>query len=254
MNRKFKALVVDDEPAARRLMKRMLDDHADSVEIVGEAGNGGEAVRLIKELKPDVVFLDIQMPDFTGFEVLEKLDSKPNIIFTTAYEQYAIKAFENFSIDYLLKPIKEERLAQSLEKMKEFGKLNQPVDVLNLREMIEQIKAPKKATAIPIKIGDRIILLRYENITHFEAHDKYVFIFTHDGQKHLTDQTLTALAEKLPDQFLRVQKSFIINKEKIKEIHKHFNGRFVITMEDRTRTQIVTGLTFNESIRTALDI
>jgi two-component system, LytTR family, response regulator len=254
MNRKFKALVVDDEPAARRLMKRMLDDHADSIEIVGEAGNGGEAVRLIKELKPDVVFLDIQMPDFTGFEVLEKLDSKPNIIFTTAYEQYAIKAFDSFSIDYLLKPIKEERLAQSLEKMKEFGKLNQPIDVLNLREMIEQIKAPKKATAIPIKIGDRIILLRFENITHFEAHDKYVFIFTQDGQKHLTDQTLTALAEKLPDQFLRVQKSFIINKEKIKEIHKHFNGRFVITMEEKSHTQIITGLTFNESIKAAFDI
>jgi two-component system, LytTR family, response regulator len=254
MNRKFKALVVDDEPAARRLMKTMLAEHADSVEIVGEAGNGGEAVRLIKELKPDVVFLDIQMPDFTGFEVLEKLDSKPNIIFTTAYEQYAIKAFENFSIDYLLKPIKAERLAQSLEKMKEFRKLNQPIDLLNLREMIEQINAPKKATAIPIKIGDRIILLRFENITHFEAHDKYVFIFIQDGQKHLTDQTLTALAEKLPDQFLRVQKSFIINKEKIKEIHKHFNGRFVITMEDKTRTQIITGLTFNESIKSAFDI
>jgi two-component system, LytTR family, response regulator len=254
MNRKFKALVVDDEPAARRLMKTMLTEHADSIEIVGEAGNGGEAVRLIKELKPDVVFLDIQMPDFTGFEVLEKLDSKPNIIFTTAYEQYAIKAFDSFSIDYLLKPIKEERLAKSLEKMKEFGKLNQPIDVLNLREMIEQIKAPKKSTAIPIKIGDRIILLRFENITHFEAHDKYVFIFTQDGQKHLTDQTLTALAEKLPDQFLRVQKSFIINREKIKEIHKHFNGRFVITMEDKSHTQIITGLTFNESIKTAFDI
>jgi two-component system, LytTR family, response regulator len=254
MNLKFKALVVDDEPAARRLMKTMLTEHADIVEIVGEAGNGGEAVRLIKELKPDVVFLDIQMPDFTGFEVLEKLDSKPNIIFTTAYEQYAIKAFDSFSIDYLLKPIKEERLAKSLEKMKEFGKLNQPIDVLNLREMIEQIKAPKKSTAIPIKIGDRIILLRFENITHFEAHDKYVFIFTQDGQKHLTDQTLTALAEKLPDQFLRVQKSFIINKEKIKEIHKHFNGRFVITMEDKSHTQIITGLTFNESIKTAFDI
>jgi two-component system, LytTR family, response regulator len=254
MNRKFKALVVDDEPAARRLMKTMLTEHADSVEVVGEAGNGSEAVRLIKELKPDVVFLDIQMPDFTGFEVLEKLDSKPNIIFTTAYEQYAIKAFDSFSIDYLLKPIKEERLAQSLEKMKEFGKLNQPIDVLNLREMIEQIKMPKKATAIPIKTGDRIILLRFENISHFEAQDKYVFIFTQEGQKHLTDQTLTTLAEKLPDQFLRVQKSYIINKEKIKEIHKHFNGRFVITMDDKTRTQITTGLTFNEPIRNTLDI
>ena len=107
MNQPFKAIVIDDEPAARRLMKNLLLEHADMVEVIGEAGNGREAIRKIDELKPDLIFLDIQMPDLTGFEVLEQLQHKPNVIFTTAYEQYAIKAFENFSIDYLLKPIKE---------------------------------------------------------------------------------------------------------------------------------------------------
>lgn len=110
MNQVFKALVIDDEPAARRLMKSLLQDYTDIVEVIGEAGTGTEAIQLIEQLHPDLVFLDIQMPDLTGFEVLERLQHKPNVIFTTAYEQYAIKAFDNFSVDYLLKPIKEERL------------------------------------------------------------------------------------------------------------------------------------------------
>ena len=123
MNQLFKAIVIDDEPAARRLMKSLLNSHQDVVEVIGEAGNGREAIAKIQELRPDVIFLDIQMPDLTGFEVIEQLDVKPNIIFTTAYEQYAIKAFETFSIDYLLKPIKEERLEQSIAKLKQFGRL-----------------------------------------------------------------------------------------------------------------------------------
>ncbi len=123
MNQLFKAIVIDDEPAARRLMKSLLNSHQDVVEVIGEAGNGREAITKIQELRPDVIFLDIQMPDLTGFEVIEQLDVKPNIIFTTAYEQYAIKAFETFSIDYLLKPIKEERLEQSIAKLKQFGRL-----------------------------------------------------------------------------------------------------------------------------------
>ncbi len=107
-------------------------------------------------LKPDLIFLDIQMPDLTGFEVIEKLQHKPNIIFTTAYEQYAIKAFETFSIDYLLKPIKEERLEQSIDKLKQFGKSISPIDVSSLQQIINQLKAPQKSTALPIKTGDRI--------------------------------------------------------------------------------------------------
>src|SRR5437762_4303803 len=174
MNQLFKAIVIDDEPAARRLMRNLLKEYDDVVEVIDEAGNGKEAVEKIERLKPDVIFLDIQMPDLTGFEVIDQLSEKPNIIFTTAYEQYAIKAFENFSIDYLLKPIKEERLQQSVEKLKQFGRLNASLNVAGLQEIIRQFQAPAKTTALTIRSGDRIILLRFENISHLEAEDKYV--------------------------------------------------------------------------------
>ncbi len=249
MNPLYKAIIVDDEPAARRLIKNLLQEHEDCIAVIGEAGNGREALQQIEERKPDVVFLDIQMPDLTGFELIEKLEHRPNIIFTTAYEQYAIKAFETFSIDYLLKPIKEERLKQSIDKLKQFGRLNQPVDLNGLQQIIDQIRKPQKATALTIRTGDRISLIRFENIIYFEAQDKYVFIFTSDGQKHLTEQSLTALLEKLPGEFFRVQKSYIINKERIREMHRHFNGRYLFVMEDKTSTRITSGRTFQAEIK-----
>ncbi|HUM97305.1 MAG TPA: LytTR family DNA-binding domain-containing protein [Chitinophagaceae bacterium] len=249
MSQLFKAIVIDDEPAARRLMLSLLSEYKDVIEVIGEASNGREAVQKIETLQPDIIFLDIQMPDMTGFEVIEKLGKKPNIVFTTAYEQYAMKAFETFSIDYLLKPIREERLAISIEKLKQFGKLNSIIDLKGLQDVIEQLRAPKKSTALPIKTGDRINLIRFENICFLEANDKYVYIHTMDGQRILTDHTLSYLEEKLPEQFYRVQKSFIINKELIKEMHKHFNGRFLFVMNDKNATQITSGRTYNESIK-----
>lgn len=241
--------MVDDEPAARRLMKNLLQEHKNVIDIIAEASNGHEAVQKIEELQPDVVFLDIQMPDLTGFEVLDQLEKKPTVIFTTAYEQYAIKAFETYSIDYLLKPIKEERLKQTIEKLKQFGKLDVAIDISGLQELIRQIQAPKKATALSIKTGDRIILLRFEDIVYLEAEDKYVFIFTKDGLKHLTDQSLTLLEEKLPEQFYRIQKSYIINKDRIKEMHKHFNGRFLFIMDDKSSTRLTSGRTYYENVK-----
>lgn len=249
MNQLFKAIVIDDEPAARRLMRSLLEEYAQVVTVVAEAGNGREAISKIEELRPDLIFLDIQMPDLTGFEVLEQLTHKPNVIFTTAYEQYAIKAFENFSIDYLLKPIKEERLQQSIDKLKQFGRLNQTLDINSLQDIIRQLQAPQKATALPIKTGDRITLLRYENIAYLEAQDKYVYVFTTDGQKHLTDQSLTTLSEKLPPQFYRIQKSYIINKDKIKEMHRHFNSRYLFVMDDKAGTRLTSGRTYHDEIR-----
>lgn len=245
----YKAIIIDDEPAARRLMKNLLQERSAFISVVAEAGNGREAIELIETLKPDLIFLDIQLPDLTGFEVIEQLQHRPNIIFTTAYEQYAIKAFETFSIDYLLKPIKEERLQLSIDKLNQFGRLNQSVDMNGLQQIIEQIRKPQKATALTIRTGDRIMLVRYENIIYLEAQDKYVFIFTTDGQKHLTDQSLTALSEKLPPEFFRIQKSYIINKERIKEMHRHFNGRYLFVMEDKNATRITSGRTYQEEIR-----
>jgi two-component system LytT family response regulator len=246
----FKAIIIDDEPAARRLMNNLLQNHKDIVDVIAEASNGTEAIEKIEKLNPDLIFLDIQMPDLTGFEVIEQLTKKPNIIFTTAYEQYAVKAFETFSIDYLLKPIKEERLAQSVEKLKQFGRLNQSIDVNGLQEIIRQFQTPKKATALPIKSGDRIILLRYENISYLEAQDKYVYVFTTDGQKYLTDHSLTALAEKLPETFCRIHRSYIINKDKIREMHKHFSGRYLFVMEDNAGTHLTSGRTYQDLFRT----
>jgi two-component system, LytTR family, response regulator len=250
MNLQYKAIVIDDEPAARRLMKSLLQEYSEIVTVIAEAGTGVEAIQKIEELNPDLIFLDIQMPDLTGFEVIEKLSRKPNIIFTTAYEQYAIKAFETFSIDYLLKPIKEERLRQSMEKLKQFGRLNTSINVAGLQDIIRQFQAPPKTTALTIKSGDRIILLRFENISYLEAEDKYVFVYTLDGQKFLTDQSLSALSEKLPPQFYRIQKSYIINKERIKEMHRHFNGRYLFVMEDKEGTRLTSGRTYHEEIKT----
>jgi two-component system LytT family response regulator len=249
MSQLFKAIVIDDEPAARRLMKNLLLEYDDVVEVVAEANDGKEAIEKIERLKPDLIFLDIQMPDLTGFEVIDQLTEKPNIIFTTAYEQYAIKAFDTFSIDYLLKPIKEERLQKSIEKLKQFGRLNHTINVNGLQEIIRQFQAPKKATALPIKTGDRIILLRYENIVYFEAQDKYVCVFTSEGQKYLTDQPLSALAEKLPSPFCRIHRSYIINKEKIKEMHRHFSGRYLFIMDDKPATRLTSGRTYSDILR-----
>ena len=249
MNPVFKTIVIDDEPAARRLMKNLLLEHRDLIEVIGEAGNGREAISKIESLKPDLIFLDIQMPDLTGFEVLEQIAHKPNIIFTTAYEQYAIKAFENFSIDYLLKPIKEERLQQSVEKLKQFGRPNQTINVNGLQDIIRQLQTPQKATALPIRTGDRIILVRFENIAFLEAEDKYVFIHSTDGQKFLTDQSLTSLIDKLPASFYRIQKSYIINKEKIREMHRHFNSRYLFIMDDKGATRLTSGRTYQDAIR-----
>lgn len=246
MNQLFKAIVIDDEPAARRLMKNLLKEYDNVVEVIDEAGSGREAVEKIEKLKPDVIFLDIQMPDLTGFEVIDHLNEKPNIIFTTAYEQYAIKAFENFSIDYLLKPIKEERLKQSIDKLRQFGLLNQSINVSELQEIIRQFQAPKKATALPIKTGDRINLVRYESIAYLEAQDKYVCVFTVDGHKFLTDQSLTVLAEKLPASFCRIHRSYIINKDKIREMHRHFSGRYLFVMDDKLATRITSGRTYQD--------
>ena len=245
----FRTILIDDEPAARRLMRNLLHDYKETIEIIAEAGTGKDAIQKIEELNPDLIFLDIQMPDLTGFEVIEKLSWKPNIIFTTAYEQYAIKAFESFSIDYLLKPIKEERLGQSIEKLKQFGRLNSSINISSLQDIIRQFQAPAKTTALTIKTGDRIILLRFENIVYLEAQDKYVFVYTVDGQKHLTDQSLAALYERLPAQFYRIQKSYIINKDRVKEMHRHFNGRYLFLMDDKAGTRLTSGRTYYDAIK-----
>jgi two-component system LytT family response regulator len=254
MSQSIKAIIVDDEPSARRVLRSMLEEQADWITISAEAANGRDAILLINAVKPDLIFLDIQLPDFSGFEVLDQIDHQPNIIFTTAFDQYAMKAFERFSVDYLLKPIREERLTQALRKLKEFGRLGVQEDYADLKKLWEESRPVKKPTAFPIRQGEKIILVRFEKISHFEANGKYVALFTVDGKKYLTDQTLTSLSDNLPSGFLRVQKSYIINKERIREIFKHFNGRYILVMDDTKQSRITTGLTFYETVKQELGL
>ncbi|MET0634685.1 MAG: LytTR family DNA-binding domain-containing protein [Chitinophagaceae bacterium] len=249
MSQLFNALIVDDEPGARRLMRSLLEAHNDQVRVIGEADSGEEAVTQIGLLKPDLVFLDIQMSGMTGFDVLEQLVVQPYVIFTTAFEQYAMRAFDTLSVDYLLKPIREERLAQSMEKLRLFGRVKESIDVNALQQLIKKLQPITPAVALTIRTGDKITLVRYEEIAYLEAQDKYVCIHQMDGQKYLSDLSLNRLMEMLPANFFRIQKSYIINLDKIREMYRHLNGRYLFSMNDKTNTRLTSGRTYTEVIR-----
>jgi two-component system LytT family response regulator len=245
----YKVLLVDDEPAARRTLRRLLEPYGTLFNIVDEAGNGREAVEKIKTLRPDLVFLDIRLPDMSGFEVLQQLKEVPHILFTTAYEEYAIQAFETFAVDYLLKPLREERIAQTVQKLQRLGRLGNTESAPGLQALIDRFNQPVAANSLTVRTGDRINLLRFDQITYLEADDKYVWIYLINGQKHLSGSTLSALTEKLPAHFFRIQKSYLINKQLIKEMHRHYNGRYRFVMNDVQATTLYSGRTYQQEIR-----
>jgi|SRR5579863_5115227 len=252
---KIKAIIVDDESPARLMIRNLAGNHNDVITVIAEAKSGKQAIRQINDMMPDVIFLDIDMPDMTGFDLLSKIKHQPNIIFTTAYEQYAIKAFETNSIDYLVKPIEESRFAQAILKLQRFSENGKAhFNLSQLKDFFTKLNQTRKPTAIPIKIGDRFILVRLEDVVFLEAKEKYVYIVTSDNKEHLSDTRLAEFEETLPNNFLRVQKSFIINKDRILEIHKYFGNRLIITMADKNKTRITTGITYIDKIRPAFGL
>lgn len=248
------AIFIDDEPAAHYALHELVKRYANTVQIIGEAYSGKEAVKLIERLKPNLLFLDIQMPDMNGFEVLNSLSYQPYVIFSTAYDQYAVDAFKENSIDYLLKPVDEARFEQCMRKLERFTPKASTVDYEQLSTLFKQIGSKKKATAIPIHLKSKIILVRYEEIIYCESRDGYVSLLTDEGKEYISNLTLNQLDERLPDTFLRVQKSIIVNKEKIEEIHKYFNNRLILIMGDKQRTRITTGTSYITAIREELDL
>ncbi len=250
----FKTVLIDDEPPAiQRLLE--LTSHFPSVfEIVDYASGANEAIQLINDRKPDLIFLDIQMPVMTGFEMLKKLERIPLIIFCTAYDHYSLKAFETNSIDYLMKPVKQERLSQTVEKL---GRLKNEFNsdkVLQILENISLLTPRKTMTSITIRNGDKMVFVKLDDIAYFKADDKYVSLFTGNGKEMITDQTLTQLEEKLPENFLRVQRSVLLNKNYVQEVQAYFNCRYIIVLNDREQSRITTGRSFQMQIKRWLDI
>lgn len=255
----FKTLLIDDEPLARARLRRLLNQFEATFDINGEASNGAEGLALITELRPDVIFLDIEMPLMNGFEMLAQLTYMPMVIFATAYDQYAIQAFEENSIDYLLKPVEMERLAKTVDKLKKLAVTNERKEFdnqfnQNLLQLINQLKPKKELHAISVKYADKILLIPLEDISYFEAEDKYVFLATKEGQKYLTSYTIAVLEEKLPPHFTRVSRAAILNSHHIKEIQKHFDGKYILALTDKKATKITSGQSFSENVRQLFEL
>jgi two-component system LytT family response regulator len=248
----YKTILIDDEELARLRLKRLLLPFADVIEVIGEAANGAEGLKLIEEQVPDLIFLDIEMPVLNGFEMLSKLAKQPKVVFTTAYDQYAIKAFEEESVDYLLKPIEAERLEKTIQKLERLHSA-QPA-ILPLDALMRQLNIKKELKTLTIKIGDRILLIRLEDIAYIEAEDKYVFLHTVNGDKHLTDFTLAGLEAKLPENFIRIHRSTIINTDHIQEIRKGFNGAFVFVINTVEKARVCSSRNYGESLRQRFEI
>lgn len=244
---KFRTLIVDDETLARERLTRLLSSYTDIIEIIGEAADGQEAINLIEELNPDLIFLDIEMPVFTGLEVLKKISVDPFVIFTTAYEDYAIKAFENNSIDYLLKPIEKERIALCIDKLRK--QLVQKINKTDLWKEIDQTQTQSKPQSIPVKIGDKTILIKYDDILYFEASEKYVELYAKENQKYILEYSLTQLSTKLPNYFIRIHRSHLVNMNHVKEFRKGFNGAAILVLDNKEETKLHTGRTYVDSIK-----
>jgi two-component system LytT family response regulator len=226
---KLRCLIIDDEKLARDLVAEYLAGN-EEIEIAGECAQGKEAVALIDDLKPDIIFLDVQMPGMNGFEILDQIEHDPHVIFTTAYDQYAIKAFERNAVDYLLKPIDPERFNLAVKRALERIKLEQN----HVGELLRDIKTSGKSTYdshIFVQKSEKLINLPVEDIVFLEASGDYTILTTKNDQ-FVSSSGIGKLEEILnPEKFIRIHRSTIINLSSLKEIEKHFNGGMIVKMQ-----------------------
>ena len=253
-NQPCKTIIVDDEPLARLRLQKLILEYPGTFEIIGEAENGEEAVEKINKLKPGLIFLDIQMPELNGFEVLKQLTYFPKVIFCTAFDEFALQAFDSNCIDYLVKPLTKERFAKTVEKLNQFnGNSNE----INLNKLIEQFSLENKkseATTIPVKVGDRVIFIRLDEVSYFKADEKYVSVVTKHSKSYTLDSSLKKLEDKLPAYFIRIHKSYLVNKNLLKEIRKYFNNRFVLILDDYDQSKITSGRSYYQEVKELFEI
>ncbi|MBE7639553.1 response regulator [Salegentibacter sp. BLCTC] len=246
---RFKTLIIEDEEPARIRLEKLLSQYSENIELVGSAVNGREGLEKINSCNPDLIFLDIQMPGMTGFEMLSKLDEVPLIIFCTAYDDYALQAFETNSIDYLLKPVKIDRLEQTIAKLKKIRPGLSSPDIMRFLKSFEQNKTKKELTSLTVKTGKKILFLKLKEIAYFKAKDKYVNVCMKNGKEHLSEESLHHLNAQLPHNFKQIHRSLILNTDFIKEVHSYFNSRFAFILGDKDASKLISGRSFQKSIK-----
>jgi two-component system LytT family response regulator len=209
----IKALLIDDEPLARSIVKEYLQSHTD-IQVIGECNDGFEGVKAIAQHKPDLIFLDIQMPKINGFEMLELVENPPPVVFTTAFDEHAMKAFELHAVDYLLKPFSQERFDKALQKWKG----QQPLSRKSTSALIENSSQPEERQRIVVKKGINIIILPIHTVYYIEAFDDYVKVHTKEGF-YLKKKTMSHYENTLdPQQFVRVHRSYMMNLSELTRI------------------------------------
>ncbi|MCK9400936.1 MAG: response regulator [Bacteroidales bacterium] len=240
MHDKIRVLIIDDESLARELVRKYLSDNPD-IEILGECENGFDALKAIRELKPDLLFLDIQMPRIDGFELLEVLDPQPEIIFTTAFDQYAIRAFEMNAVDYLLKPFSKTRLEQAVEKAR--GRILSTPDASSagpsIQKLQQQIDNDKKIIErVVTRMGSKITVIPVDKIWYIEAADDYVMIWSESGN-HLKEKTMKYFEEHLPEgQFIRTHRSHIINISQVVSLELYSKDSYIAIMKSGAKLKV----------------
>jgi two-component system LytT family response regulator len=231
------ACVVDDEPLAVSRLVRMLEKSG-RVTVVARTSDPAAASALVSEHSPDVLFLAVEMPELDGFELLERLEAVPLVVFTTAFDQYALAAFETNSVDYLVKPIEAERLDRALDKIDRL-RGGKPPDVRALaRELAAQLARPRPIDRLPSRVGERTLLLDVSRVTHFTARDRLTFA-TVAGREHLVDQTLAQLEAALdPERFVRIHRTTIVNLSAVSELDRWVDGGMLVRLRDERKTEL----------------
>lgn len=230
----YRVIIVEDEEPARDLLKRYLSAST-NIEIIGEFADGFEAAKAINSLKPDLVLLDIQLPRLTGFEILEIIEHPAAIIFTTAYDEYALKAFERNAVDYLLKPFSKDRFLQSLERAKErMAAKSAP----NLETLAENLTPNEPLNRIVVKTGKAIQVVPIEQIEMIEASDDYVSIYTKQ-ERFVKKQTMKYFEERLnPNTFIRTHRSYIVNITQIASIELYEKDSYIGILRNGNKVKI----------------
>ena len=238
----IRAWLIDDEALARKRLRRLLAETG-RVEVMGESAEGTDALARLRDIPIDALFLDIEMPGLNGFEVLNRLEAKPPVVFTTAYDRYAVKAFEANGVDYLLRPVSPEALDRALERLER----NRSADPVRYRTMIERLASAMEKNdrqfrqyprRVASKLGDRIQFVDLDKVSHFFAEGKLTYAAA-AGRNYVVDNSIVQLEAKLdPLQFLRIHRAYLVNLSAVAEISSWFGGKMVARLNDDARTDL----------------
>jgi two-component system LytT family response regulator len=244
---KYRCALVENEERSLSRLKRLLSAFPDDVEVVAEAMDGPSAVQAVRATRPDLLFLDIDLPGFSGFQVLERLDLQPAVIFTTAFNEHALQAFRTYAVDYLLKPVEAESLARALKKLKAMG-FNQAQFSSALERLLETTGS-RYLTRISCRLGDRTILVKTGEVLYVRADNKYTALHTATTE-YLIDTPLVELEQQLnPKDFVRIHRSTLVNVAWIAEIRRSFSGKLTVVLMDANGTQLAASRNYADNLR-----